>query len=409
VIRCAINFLFTFLLLVILVYPSSTILFPPNFIDPRSFYVAVALLIIFDTWRKTKESFSGPHYQLLIIFLIIFEIFFIIKYLIEYQESYILKNIIIGFLLLVIVTREKKYTQNKIFQLISILSSIILFSCVILFIYLLTDSINSKEFSAINLQYLNSLNPAITRPDFNYLIPWYLTTIPVGLVEDFFLGLEYQRYTNIFTEWTYLWYFVCPILIIHAQKNSISNLLFIIQIIVILILGLSVWGLGSLILSYMISYFLKVTNLLKVLILIFSLFFYFIVFFDVDFTKILLDGIGSYRYEQLSYYSGAFNLNTITLLGNVLPPTSEDVIWGATYIFWQYGIVGFGFFILMQIYSICIAMKILCRPDAFSNQDRSLSTTVIFLVLMGLKTPIFFSFLQICIVSVLSRNLDLKI
>ena len=298
-IRSAINCIFIFLLLAIILYPSSTVLFPPDSIDPKSFYILVGLLVIFDAWWDKSESFTGLHYQVLIIFIVICETFLIFKYLIDNQENYILKNIIICFLSLTIVTREKKCTQNKIFQLISVLSIVVVVSNTALFIYLLNDSTNSIEFSAINLRYLNDLNPAITRPDFTYIIPWYLTTIPVGLIEDFFLGLSYQRYTNIFTEWTYLWYYICPILIIRAQKKSIVNLLLIIQIIVILILGLSVWGLGALILSFIIGYVLKAIHRYKLLIIIFFSLFFFLAWFSEGIVKILLDAIGSTRYEQV--------------------------------------------------------------------------------------------------------------
>ncbi|QWD64382.1 hypothetical protein [Polynucleobacter sp. MWH-UH2A] len=399
-----------FLLLVILVYPSSTILFPPDSIDPRSFFVVVALIIIFESLWKKDKSFGGLHHQLLIILIFLSEIFLIVKYLIDFQELYIFRNIIIGFILLAMVTRGEKFIQNKIFQLISFLSVVVLFSNAVLFIYLSNYDINSIEFSVINLRYLNHLNPAITRTDFTYIIPWYLTTIPVGYLEDFFLGLSYQRYSNIFSEWTYLWYYVCPILIIRSQKKSIINLLCIIQIVIILILGLSVWGLGSLILSYVIAYIAKLINSYKLLILvfIFSAPLFFFELFDVDAIKILLDGIGSYRFEQVNYYLGGFNLSEITLFGSVTPPDSFEILWGVNYILWQYGMGGFGLLILLQIYATCIAIKILCRPDVFSNQDRSLSTTLIFLTLMGSKTPIFFPFLQILIASVLSRKLYLK-
>ena len=409
VIRSAINYFFTFLLLVILIYPSSTILFPPNSINPNLFYIFVVLLITFNTWRYKSETFSGPHYQLLVIFIIICELFLLFKYLTD-QESYILKNITIGFLSLMIVSREKKYIQKMIFQLLLVLSIIVVFSNLVLLIYLLDESTNPIEFSAINLKYLNNLNPAITRTDFTYILPWYLTTIPVGLIEDFFLGLAYQRYTNIFSEWTYLWYFVCPALIILTQIKSIFNLLLIVQIIGILVLGLSVWGLGSLILSLLISYALKVINLdkLLIMILILSVLFSFLILFDADIIKILLDKIGSYRYEQVLYYLEGIWSHEVTLFGNVTNQHSESIIWGASYVLWQYGITGFVLFILFQIYAVYIALKILCRPNFFSNQDRSLSTVLIFLVLMGLKIPLFFSFLQIFIMSVLSRNLDLN-
>ena len=269
-------------------------------------------------------------------------------------------------------------------------------------IFWLLSSSDLTEWSVGSLNLLNSENPIYHRPDLFYIV-YYLTVIPHYYGDVIFLDIAYPRINFIFSEWTYLWYFIAPTLLLFAPGGAYckkSCYYLCILFTVVLILSLSVWGLMSLLLTILIRIAIKkkLIGLILAILVIFG-----IIYFDID---NILDSLGGNKKSQFDFFLQNLDFEEIASLFGI-DANFDDVppLWGSTYIFWQYGAIGFALYLLLFTFSIYTSFITLVN-NKFDEKTKRLALAVLVISFIGLKVTYLIPLYHLFLLGLLIKNVS---
>lgn len=381
------------LFILLATYPTSPVLFAFFSIDPQATFVALSIctIIILKFSDSNQLCLYGRWRKALLIITIFGSLVLIFK-IMSHGTTIAYRDLLI----LTITYFISKIKTVKIFKIIkfshSILLQIIIISGVVILLSYHLKFIDFLAWNALNLEYIHPANPAITRTDNDFYLPLLLAVIPFdqhGAVEPFAFGLEYQRQPIIFTEWTYTWYFLTPMLILYiANKHTQFRNAKITILLLALGVSFSVWGFFVLIFTGLCCLTLKkenTVNLIFLAIIVICL----AVMLATSLDRALAI-VGGNKLEQFLYYADKIDISKmLTPLGhpNSYEGADDYTTWGSLFVATQYGLTGLTFRLAVFTGGIIGALYVIYNRNNFSLDTYGIAASTLYLSLMGIKTP----------------------
>lgn len=275
-----------------------------------------------------------------------------------------------------------------------------------------------QDWNVSALPELSRANPIVARHEFDretdWYMPLYLSVLPLELkVTEIAFGLAYQRQPLLFTEWTYSWYFLWPLLMYAVADRSLRLRALVLLVLgAALVLGLSAWGVivGALtVLLMLLARSLRSPLKVGLVVLVVA---------GLAASQMSIETalqlVGGNKLEQFKLYSDIIDFSgTFSPIG---PPGNpyegaggeEKHAYGSTHILFAYGAFGALAYLAIFFFGASVALRVLAQWRKYDHLVRYMAIAVVSSLLLGLKVPYLVSLWQLLFLAFLVRLCDAR-
>ncbi len=378
--------IFPFLLLIIITYPSSPVLFLTLFENNKEVYIIYLLIILLFTLLVKKETYSTRkdkvHIYILLYFISIGFVY--LCTIINSNTGVVQRDLFTLCVLLIMYIKLTGKIFIKIFQNMIFIFCIILYISFIVSLLLVLNIINLDVWNAANLSLYDN-NPIVSRykyGDFIYYFPYYFAVVPTSeYAPQNLFGIAFNRLPFIFTESTYTWSYIAPYFLVVVIDKRFKNRNFCLLIFSLcLLFSFSNYGLILGFGIFILYYICRKMNSTKAVFFIISIFIVFYSILPINFINIALPN------KAGQFLSIQESINYIQISPSLFGQNLENLdifSYGSTVNFLRYGIFGGAVYLcwilILSIWSLSMFVK---------SNKRSLFLPIIFMVFFFMKIPI---------------------
>lgn len=404
-------------LLVVLIgtYPASPTLYMLLKVQPQLMFVLLSIAIIFLALRASGGAIacrSAPHEEVLRWLVFLMMVFLIVK-IVTHQSTLAVRDLLILLIVLSMMRMSIETLMSVVRVAIYLMTAMLLLSMVVSLISYYMGLLDLRAWSVGVMDELGASHPLRLRQESgdNYLFPAYLAAIPLDeSFESFGFGLPfYQRQPLIFTEWTYTWYYLGPLLWVMLVDSGMRFRGVVKTVFSgALVVALSIWGAATYLGLLFVLLLLKLPRLLfkslfLALLAVVAMTLFFVPLEDI------VSIFGGSKVEQVLFYSQTIDFARLATPLGVTPEEYALVdFWSRTYgivdILFVYGVAGFGVYLAYLAFAIAMSTYAIWKHGK-NPKIRAWAFAVLVSLSVGLKLSIYASLFQFILILVLAKRL----
>lgn len=385
--------LIAFLLLLLVTYPQSPVLFLFFNEYNAELYVLYATVLFLLIAQFNPRLRTGKHTYIgfFFIYLIIYAVS-----IVKTKNITAIRDIMTVALVLTMVIGLHKEQFISIFRKYVLLNAgFLLISIVVTFICLL---VGFDGWGVAELTLISENSPVYIRnewADFHYFMPFYLTLITIAdQAQEIAFGFTFERMPFLYIEPSSVWSYTLGLLFYTLGDRKIPCRSTIILIfITALLFSCSVYGLIVLIAMcllyvYSLSRFLRSNYIISISLLLAAIV---LVAYKPSIMEAVLSVIGDNKLAQYQHYYDIIDLKgSLTLFGidaSELADKTEHKSYGVLGVFIRYGIFGMFFYVCIWLTILFKALSLCFSQLYYSKTMMYYSMACISSLLVQLKSP----------------------
>ena len=397
-IRYFLSILLSFVVLIVITYPSSPVLHQFLIIDPITSFLFISFIGFLCIFLLNNRRISLK-YQIHVsgsLIATLLTIFILVICFMNTGNTTAIRDFISFTMIGSIIFMLKGDAYIRFYRFfLNLVAFLMLISLFGVFIFLLFPE-SFPEWRVANLN-LNSQNTIVSRQeygDFDYAFYFYTSVIPLDST-----NLSFTRFPLIFIEPTYFAaYMIAPLFLSMNYVKSFKDYLIAALLLIGFLLSSSylaiILSLGSLLVGYLFIKF-KIGSPSALMILFISIPVFFIMFPDIFF--LLLSIIPGDKVSEFQYFAinGAFSLpSDPTYFGSNNIETADGIIasatsYGASVVLTRYGIIGASAFLVIFLIYIYRSFKYLYKKELKKTKRITGFVALFCCTCMALKVPQF--------------------